>query len=115
MSSIGKQIEDIIKEIDVLKISNQRTIQIIKELETKAHKLHTVQVTQGESPSRHGTGHRDKHKKKIYIGDTVKYLTSGKYSSTQGVFSGYSKSRVTSTDDKNNEIPRAPHNLHLIN
>ena len=114
MSHIGEQIEDIIKEIGVLKISNQRTVRRIKELETKAHELQTVQVTQGVSSPRHWTGHRDKHKRKIYIGDTVKYLTSGKYSSTQGVVSGFSKSRVTSTDDNNNEIPRAPHNLLLI-
>ena len=114
MASIEKQINTIIEEIENLKLDNTRTVQRIADLELQAHKLICVQATQEKIPSRHWTGHKDKRKRNIYIGDKVRFLTSGKFTSTEGVVSGYTKSRVTSIDKKNNEIHRAPHNLMLI-
>ena len=115
MSSAETDIDDIIKEIKTLKITNQRTVKRIEEPELRTLKLQSVRTaTQETIQSRHWTGHMDKYKRKIFIGDKVKFLTSGKFSSTEGVVSGYTKSRVTATDKKNNEIPRAPHNLLLI-
>ena len=115
MTSIDTRIGNIINKLEQLRITNQRTEQRINELEAQAQHLYSVQATQGQVPSRHWTGHKDKHKRKIYIGDKVKFLTSGKYLSTEGVVSGYTKYRVTAIDSKKNEIPREPHNLLIIN
>ena len=115
MTSIDTRIGDIINELEQLRITNQRTEQRINELEAQAHHLYSVQATQDQVPSRHWTGHKDKHKRKIYVGDKVKFLPSDKYSTTKGLMSGYMKSRVTAIDSKKNEVPRAPHNLLIIN
>ena len=113
MVSIESEIEKLQHEITSLKIS---TRQSIEGIENRISRLRNnkLSATPVKTVLRHSTGHKDRTGKDIYIGDTVKFVTSGKYDSSQGTVSGYSKTRVLSTDYKNREIPRAPHNLIIV-
>ena len=55
----------------------------------------------------------DKYGTEIEIGSEVRFLTKGSYRSTKGVVTKISKKRVTSKDNRNNLIVRAPHNLQV--
>ena len=71
-------------------------------------------VTPASAVSRHFTGLRDRYGDKVFIGDTVKFLTYGKYDSTQGIFTGFSREQVISRDYKQREIKRSAHNVSVV-
>ena len=52
----------------------------------------------------------------IEIGSRVEFLTRGKYSSSNGVVTRFSRNgeRVFSKDSEGHEIVRAPHNLRVL-
>ena len=52
----------------------------------------------------------------ITIGDRVTFLTKGKFKSTEGTITKFSKlnERVFATDSNGQEIPRAPRNVRII-
>ena len=113
MSSVELEIEKLRLEIDQLRLSTSCTIESLKKRINKLHKTR-AKVTPVNTAQHQGTGHKDKSGRNIFLGDTVKFITSGRYDSAQGTVTGFSKSRVLSTDYKNREIPRAPHNLLVI-
>jgi hypothetical protein len=57
---------------------------------------------------------KDRDGNNICVGDTVLFLTKGKYHSTQGQVTQVNKMRVTSRDDQGNYISRAPHNVRRV-
>ena len=59
---------------------------------------------------------RDQDGRTISIGDTVFFLTRGRYNSTQGTVTKLSKNhgRVFSIDGKGHEVPRAFRNVRVI-
>ena len=61
----------------------------------------------------HYTGQVDRDQYKIFIGDTVVFLTTGRFDSSQGVVSGYTTTHAIATDYKNREIKRASHNVRV--
>ena len=52
----------------------------------------------------------------ICIGDTILFLTKGRFKSTEGIINRFSKGneRVFAIDSDGQEIPRAPRNVRLI-
>ena len=114
MGSIESEIEELLREINILKISTTQKIVVI-EKRISCLRDNELSVTPVKTVPRHSTGHKDRNGSEIYIGDKVKFVTSGKYDSSQGTVSGYSKKRVLSTDYKGREIPRAPHNILVVN
>ena len=116
------EIDTLADEIKELRVSTEKEITKLRSatdnhleyLVARIEELKKGKATPVLTESRHYTGHRDKFKNKIYIGDRVKFRTSGKFRTTEGEVSGYTRSRVTSIDCEGNEIPRAPHNLEIL-
>ena len=50
----------------------------------------------------------------IEVGDRVEFLTSGKYSSTEGIVKTIGKTFVFAIDSDKRSIARAPHNLKIV-
>ena len=57
---------------------------------------------------------KDRDGSTINIGDTVFFITKGKYQSSQGTVTRINTFRVTAKDKRGNSISRAPHNLRRI-
>ena len=59
---------------------------------------------------------RDREGKTIHVGDKVKFLTKGKYKSTQGIVKRFSKNkdRVFAIDLYDNEVPRLTKNVLVL-
>ena len=70
-------------------------------------------VTPATAVLSHFTGLRDRYGEKVFIGDTVKFPTYGKYDSTQGVVIGFPREQVVSKDYKGREIKRSAHNVRV--
>ena len=58
----------------------------------------------------------DRDRRLIHIGDVVTFLTLGRYYSTRGIVYRVARSgtTITTKDDRNNLITRAPRNMHII-
>ena len=116
------EIDKLADEIKELKVSTQKEISRLRSatdnrleyLVARIEEIKRCKATPVSTESRHYTGHKDKFKTKIYIGDRVKFRTTGKFRTTEGEVSGYTRARVTSIDCDGNEIPRAPHNLEVL-
>ena len=114
MDEVDLEIEKLRKEINRLKITTAKKISI---LDTKLTQLETEKqalVTPGSPAPRHFTGHFDRFGKKVYVGDRVGFLTTGKFDSSEGHVSGYTRTRIFATDYCNREIPRASKNVKII-
>jgi chaperonin cofactor prefoldin len=57
---------------------------------------------------------KDRDGKPINIGDTVIFLTKGKFQSSRGTVTKTNKYRVTAKDKRGRSISRAPHNLRKL-
>ena len=79
------------QEVENLRISTSRKNSGLEEKVGQLKALHEATVTLANAEQRHFTGHLDHYKKLIYIGDTVKFRTRGKFDSSQGKVSGYTK------------------------
>ena len=114
MSEIGSEIDKLRTQIRDLELATKNNIRVLyKKIETLDLDNESNTVTPASAELRHFTGHLDRNKTKIYLGDTIKFITSGRYDSTQGIVSGYTKIQVVSEDYKNREIKRAPHNVRV--
>ena len=58
----------------------------------------------------------DRDNNTINIGDTILFLTQGRYRSTQGTVTRFSRNleRVFARDKDGNEVPRSPRNVRVI-
>jgi len=117
MKDVEHEIKKLEKALHDLKISQQKHFLLLenKIFELRARQLKPNTVTRGETRQRHFTGHVDRQKRRIHLGDHVEFITSGRYDSTEGIVNGFTSTRVYSTDYKNREIPRAPNNLVIKN
>ena len=114
MVPIDTEIDAIRREIENLKINTDNKILSLNRTLAQLTERNQDLVTPGNPAPRHFTGHTDSCRKKIFIGDRVKFLTSGKFDSTEGHVSGYTRSRIFATDYLNREIPRAAKNVKII-
>jgi hypothetical protein len=56
----------------------------------------------------------DRYGKPINVGDTVIFLTKGKFNSSRGTVTKTNEHRVTAKDKRGISISRAPHNVRKI-
>ena len=108
----SKEYEGTLRLLEELKISINKKEQELLELKNQERDLQT-------KTRRHGprsTGVHDRDGTPICIGDEVIFLTKGLHTSKRGVVYKVSsnKSRVTSRDNKDKSISRAPHNLRVV-
>ena len=118
MSNVNDEIEHLQRELEDLKISTGKKI---ASLESTINRLHV-----GEDPrplfTTHHThftatpagSHRDRNSNVIYIGCVVRFLTKGRFDSTEGVVTEYNKSRVIAEDYKGRPIKRASRSVRVI-
>ena len=114
MSRTDNEIDSLCREITDLQVSTNKKISALKQ-EVYELKRRRSTVTPAKAELRHSTGHVDRYNNRICIGDTVEFLTSGRYDSKQGLVSGYTKDKVIATDYKEREIKRAAHNVRVVN
>ena len=115
MTSVEAEINKLRDLIQELEIATRCEISVLQskvnKLSTRTRSTNTV--TPASAESRHYTGQVDRDQHKIFIGDTVDFLTTGRFDSSQGVVSGYTTTHVIATDYKNREIKRASHNVRV--
>ena len=95
--------EDLIRRLN--KLTLEKTKIERRLLEIKQQKTHEEEE-QTEVLDRDGS--------QINIGDTVIFLTKGKFHTTKGTVTKINKYRVTAKDRKGTSISRAPHNLRRV-
>ena len=102
-------IEELRRELYRLRIAAERIVNLLQTTEDRRdrrteHYIHSHPVV------------RDRDGTEILIGDRVIFLTRGLYSSRSGTIYKISSNgeRVTSRDDRNRSISRAPHNVRVI-
>ena len=118
MSNVNDEIEYLQRELEDLKISTGKKI---ASLESTINRLRV-----GEDPRlffathhTHSTAtparyHRDRDGNVICIGCVVRFLTKGRFDSTEGGVTEYNKSRVITEDHKGRSIERASRNVRVI-
>ena len=107
-----KEYEGTLQLLEELKISISKKEQELLELRNQEKDLRTK--TRKHGPG--STGVHDRDGTPICIGDEVIFLTKGLHASKRGVVYKVSsnKLRVTSRDNKDKPISRAPHNLRVV-
>jgi len=73
-----------------------------------------ARTSQRQVPSERRATDRDNNT--INIGDTILFLTQGRFRSTQGTVTRFSRNleRVFARDKDGNEVPRSPRNVRVI-
>ena len=131
--SSDEEIEILINEIEQFKITTANNIRNLekrvlefnsscrRKSRTSASRTRENVVTTGTviintSFSRDATFiiHQDKFGKEIHRGDKVKFLTIGKYDSTEGFVVSFDSMWVMSRDYKGRLIKRTPNNLQVV-
>jgi hypothetical protein len=86
----------------------------IEERETSV-RLNQLLTAREDNRDKPDTSPKDRDGATIKKGDTVLFLTRGKYRSTQGVVESIKNQRLSARDKRGNLIVRAPHNTRVIN
>ena len=106
-------IDNLRQELEALTIASRNIERAIRELENQEQQRPQGPVEGPAAvvapPERDGN--------EIIVGYRVRFLTKGKYSSTEGTVTHFSRNniRVFATDDNGVEIPLAPRNVRIIN
>ena len=93
----SKQIEDLTEQIRQLRIKTNRVERELRDLRSKQERTKV---------DRYGT--------EIVIGCQVRFLTTGKYDSTEGVVIRLKNTRVVTKDPQDRTIARAYHNVRIL-
>ena len=93
--------EDLIRRLNKLTLEKSKIERRLFEI--KQQKRTHEEEEQTEVLDRDGS--------QINIGDTVIFLTKGKFNTTKGTVTKINEYRVTAKDRKGTSISRAPHNL----
>jgi uncharacterized Zn ribbon protein len=101
-------IEELIKRIDRLEIKNRI---LRKDLNTSCIKTKTNKKVSTE-PAK--VIAKDAKGNVLEVGQRVKFITKGKYKSTEGIIEKIKETRVISIDNKKNKIVRAHQNVEII-
>jgi hypothetical protein len=96
----NNNIEELIKRIDRLEIENK----ILRKDLNKCIK--TTEPTNNTA--------KDAKGKVLKVGQKVRFITKGKYTSTEGVVKTIKETRVISIDSRKNKIVRAHRNVEII-
>ena len=106
----SRAIEELRRELDRLTIASEKVRGAIATLESE----HETSSSATASTRKIAL---DRYDSPIAIGDRVVFLTKGKFPSTEGIVSRFSKNRerVFATDSEGREIPRAPRNVRVKN
>jgi uncharacterized Zn ribbon protein len=95
------------EEQDLLRRLRQLTIEK-KKIENRLSELEQNKPREEEEEV------KDRDGSIIKIGDTVLFITKGKYQSSRGKVTRINTHRVTARDKRGNSISRAPYNLRRI-
>jgi hypothetical protein len=105
-------INDLIQRIHNLEIENKALKQNLRKcLQPKPTTSVKKEIT---TANNNNTTARDAKGNKLAIGQKVKFVTKGKYHSTEGIVESIKKNRVISIDNKKNKIVRAHNNVEII-
>ena len=110
-------IEELRRELARLEIATSNIRQTIRNLENGEGPPPTQRRPPATKPSQASTSKTlDRNGNCITIGSTVRFLTKGRHSSTEGIVKRFSKNytRVFAEDTDGFEVPRAPHNVRVI-
>ena len=122
-------VEDLRRELDRLLIATRNIERLIQEAEEEVANRNERADQQENQADREATDRRanidyrqehpvvrDRTGTEILIGDQVRFLTSGRHTSTTGVVYKISNNgaRVTARDNQGRSISRAPHNISII-
>ena len=111
-------IEDLRSELARLSIASKNIERAIRELENQdqQQQQRRQDEIQDKVPQSLRNGAKDRDGTPIRIGDRVRFLTKGAYSSTEGIVNRFSRNfvRVFALDSDGFEIPRAPKNVRVI-
>ena len=93
----------------------EELIQRLNQLTTEKTKIETRLSEINENKKSKEEEIQDRDRKTINIGDTVLFLTKGKYHLTRGIVTRINNFKITAKDKKGNNISGAPHNIQHIN
>ena len=103
-----QEIDELRRELHRLRVAAEHIVNLLQNTEDRRNRrtdqyIHFHPVV------------RDRDGTEILIGDRVRFLTRGLYSSRTGVVYKISRNgeRVTSRDERNLSISRAPYNLQI--
>ena len=104
--------ESLLQELDRLALTTDNIRTAVENLEREEHAVPNIQPP---NPPRFLLTDRDGIG--IKVGDRVTFLTKGKFRTTEGTVSRFSRNgeRVFAIDTNGIEIPHAPHNVRIIN
>ena len=98
------------EEEDLIRRLNKLTLEKTK-IERRLFEIKQQKRTHEEEEQ---TKVLDRYGSQINIGDTVIFLTKGKFNTTKGTVTKINEYRVTAKDRKGTSISRAPHNLRRV-
>ena len=100
-------IEELIQRINKLEIENKTLKKDLKQcIKSKSPANFPNKQTNNTA--------RDANGKVLEIGQKVKFVTKGKYNSTEGIIETIKKTRVVSVDNRKNKIVRAHQNVEIV-
>ena len=120
MRNVDDEISKLQRDLEILKFTTSKKI---ASLESRINHLREGERTTERPPfATHHThlavhpvgSHQDRDGNIIYVGSVVKFLTKGRFDSTEGVVDKYNKTRVIAIDSKGRSIERAPSNVRVI-
>ena len=120
MRNVDDEISKLQRDLEILKFTTSKKI---ASLESRINHLREGERTTERPPfATHHThlavhpvgSHQDRDGNIIYVGSVVKFLTKGRFDSTEGVVDKYNKARVIAIDSKGRSIERAPRNVRVI-
>ena len=109
MTDNSTTVESLRQELERLETAATNIRRVIRNLEREENQAQA----QPNIQSHHSAVDRDGTP--IHVGDRVAFLTKGRFASTHGIITRFSKrnQRVFAEDSNGNEIPRAPRNVRF--
>ena len=112
VEEINTEIIEATQRIAELKIEQERVTKHLDDLiKEKSNRQKKQQIITKNIEQERGV--LDRYGNTICIGDTVSFLTKGKYKSKSGRIMKIQETRITAIDKKGNKINRAPHNTRV--
>ena len=105
-------IENLRQELEALTIASKNIERAIRDLEQQEQQLNEVSSADADATA----CPLDRDGNKLKVGQEIKFLTRGKFSSTRGTVTRFSRNniRVFAIDSKEVEVSRAPRNVRII-
>ena len=107
MSKRDITIDDLINKLSKIQIELEQTKIELRQLKEERQDKKTTKVEKKTNPT-------DRFGTPLKKGCRIKFLTKGRFPSTDRVVIGIGSTRVTATDDQGNDINRAFHNVEVV-